>query len=135
MKIICETLKSDNYPWQILASILMKLEFTPLEIAERYGNFKMERLYELCIEFLGFIKIIDEEEYGKSIQILENKLKNPLRNIIKKGDSGAKMRYESLLDYNIGEMYLKDVFSDSPTKNISDWNFRINKYLKEKLDF
>lgn len=122
---LLQTLCRDGgYPWQVLVTLLYKLNYTPQQIEKHMGP---QTLIEILAHVKhGFsqvsIRSTDELEYA--FHPLEHSLDLTIDQTLGSGDNPSRKSLSHMLNKKAGELKLSDFFGKRPNKNISDWHAR-----------
>ncbi|HRW34123.1 MAG TPA: hypothetical protein P5107_03600 [Thermotogota bacterium] len=122
-----------GYPWQVLCSGLLELGYKPKSIVEQYSNSTLGELFKDFSDHLFGKSNQNKEEWIQVLANLNEKLQLRLEELLSDYDSRTKRNLNHYLTQKCSTIPLKEFFGIQPNKNISDWNIRVRKKLKQQL--
>jgi len=123
-----------GYPWQTLCSGLMKLDYKPGEIVEKYADKTLGTIFSEFVPEFSQSSFRDEEELLTIMTPLKKSLDQQIDAVILPVDTRTRKRFQSKLNMRCSDMVLREFFGNKPNKNISDWNTRVLMRLRKTLE-
>jgi hypothetical protein len=133
--LILETLFAfEGYPWQILVEGLMKLGYKPGEIVAKYSEKSLGEIFNEFVAEFSAASFRTDEELSDIFKPLRLSLKPTLDEIVLSTDPRTRKKFKFRLDERCCDIRFKDFFGEKPNKNVSEWDKRIVKKVRKKME-